>query len=454
MNSEEWEQLVNGYLNESLDDSEWDRLNRELERSRKSRDQFNESISLHQGLSEYHTTRQPILPIDTALPSPAGNPSARRLPVLLTMLYSTVLLGLLTIVIWQTTRPSAPLARIVWSDTLEPGPLSSGPFSIDSGFVEIEMQSGARFAMESGTSVHLIEPSRIRLVKGSIGAQVPERAKGFTVETSQGNIVDQGTRFGVSVDPETRLAHSELFDGKIEIHAGGTVTNFQGQAVISLSNGGKEIEHLGTEVKPLRYPMPQLVEIIPIVRGDFEPGENYVIADSKDTKLGDWGGNYARIVETSQGITPYHGKGMLQLVSSSEDETASGKRFCDVIQWVDFRQFPMSGATISASVRVNRVAGDEKTDTEFGLLVSAHTEIGEDKLITWNTSRLADSDPATWESLALTADLLPETRYISLRVGASENTQNDTTPGEVEFDGHYIDQVEMKLILPARPAMP
>ncbi|MEO0415784.1 MAG: FecR domain-containing protein [Verrucomicrobiota bacterium] len=453
MKQQELEKLVEGFLNDSLSSSEWDRLNTELESSRESRDIFRDSIELHGGLAEFHSLRDSIIPItDFAEDLPRQRTERSLWPLAATLTFAVIAIGVLGLFVWKLSLTEVGIAEIVSSDSQPKGTLKKGSFSIDSGFAEIEMSSGARFAMEHGTTVRLISGNRIRLVDGTIGVIVPKRARGFTVETDQGNIVDLGTRFGVSVDSQKQLAKAELFSGEIEIHSDGEITTFRGKNVITLTDS-EPPRRVDGSVEPQNFPMPKTTEVIPIVKGDFELGENYQIADSSEVRLGVWGGNYAKIVSESQGISPYAGEGMLKLVSSGPDEMASGRRFCDVLQWVDFRPYVLEGATISARAYINRVAGDEKTDTQFELKLSAHRALGGEKLIEWNTSRLADSDPETWEIIQCSGQLLPDTQYMVLRIGASENQLNNTEPGEIEFDGHYIDHIEMKLILPARPAV-
>ncbi|MEO0416191.1 MAG: hypothetical protein AAF226_14685, partial [Verrucomicrobiota bacterium] len=124
--------------------------------------------------------------------------------------------------------------------------------------------------------------------------------------------------------------------------------------------------------------------------------------------------------------------------------------FCDVMQWIDVSPYMTSGAKIVAKVRVNRVAGDEKTDTDFQISLSGHSSVGGEELAGWNTRQSADDEPNSWETLEVHGRLVLGTRYILLRLGAYENNSNEVKPGEVEFDGHFIDKAELKLIVPAR----
>ncbi len=456
MSAERLEKLIESYLNDTLSESEWAELNGELEKSGESRDRLREMVGTHQDLSELYSIRAPILPLE--LDSPVASVSAvpqRKGIFWMAVLYGILLVGFLGLLFFNLQKANQkPLAQIVSSDTLDRQPLMAGPFSLDTGMAEIEMRSGARFALEGGTSVRLIDVGKIRLVDGKIGVQVPVRAKGFTVETKYGNFVDLGTRFGVMVDHEAEAVESQLFEGRIEVHAGSQIKKFNNQAVVRLTaDDVAPIAVVDAQVDPLKFPMPRVVEIIPIVKGDFEPGDDYVIADSKDVPIGRWGGNFAKIVTHTDGIKPFEGKGMLKLLSSSQHAQASDKRFCDVVQGVDLSGYVTNKARFTARSRINRVEGDETTDTLFMLEISAYSTLDGDPLVNWHTTCFSDGDPKSWEELVVMADLPKETKFISLRVGVEEDRENDIEPSAVEFDGHFVDKVDLKLIIPARHSL-
>lgn len=445
------EDLIDSYLNESLSETEWAALNERLAQSGEARNEFRARVRVHSSLADHYSGADSVIEIPGAW---------KRSPGLgWTGVAAALLLGLFVVFAFWKMDAVSP-ARIISSDSLAPGPVSKGKFSIPQGFVEVEMAGGARFALEAGTEIEILGPDRVRLIRGSLGADVPECGRGFTVVTPGGEVVDLGTRFGVTVDSSGKTK-AELFQGEIEVHSGKESENFQGQAVVAISENGNEIVRLSESIRPHDFPMPELVEVIPIAQGNFEPGETYEIGESTRDEVGVWGGNVARIVTETDGITPFEGKGMLQLVSSSQDPAASGLTFCDVLQWIDLSEYVFRSATISARMKVNRIPGDEKTDTRFQMIVTPRSvppsslspeERQRSANLEWQVSREADGDASTWETLELTAPLTGETRFLQLHVGAAENRQNNSNPGEVEFDGHFIDQVELLLLIPARPA--
>jgi hypothetical protein len=70
------------------------------------------------------------------------------------------------------------------------------------GLAEIEFECGAQVILQGPAELVLVDGQTARLVHGSLTARVPEQARGFTVLSPQGKVVDLGTEFGLSVDEQ------------------------------------------------------------------------------------------------------------------------------------------------------------------------------------------------------------------------------------------------------------
>jgi hypothetical protein len=81
-----------------------------------------------------------------------------------------------------------------------PNELTAGEFDLKTGSVKIKLTSGASLFLASPTRIKLLDPKAVRLESGSITVDVPDQAIGFRVITNEADIVDLGTKFGVSVD--------------------------------------------------------------------------------------------------------------------------------------------------------------------------------------------------------------------------------------------------------------
>jgi hypothetical protein len=98
--------------------------------------------------------------------------------------------------------------------------------SLERGLAEIEFDQGARVILQGPAGIELLSGSKIRLSHGTLTARVPHRARGFTVLSPGGRVVDLGTEFGLSVDPGGATTVC-VFTGEVEAFAavGGAVRN-------------------------------------------------------------------------------------------------------------------------------------------------------------------------------------------------------------------------------------
>lgn len=452
--------LIDRHLNGLLKSDEAAELNHHLDTSRDARDRLRSRVALHDALHQHFQDPEALPAIS---PTASPRPQASRSPRLLLRFVLGALCALGgaigTTMLWpdaETTPPSV-VARVLSSGVEGPTSLLPGPFRAQGHFVEIAMENGAHVALEAGSEVELISADSLRLLRGSLGANVGPEARGFTVCTEGGDI-EKGTRFGVRVG-ETGV-RTELFAGELAVHTPAGTHAFRGKQRLILTSA-QAPRPLEGDVDPQHFPMPALVDVVPVAQGQFEPGDPFTIRGEEPVQPSEWGGNFSRIVTAHPEISPYQGRGMLQFLSTYKTPEATDRTFCDVNQWVDLGDYKDHERRFHASMFVNRVAGDEETDTRFILMIDAYrqtwSEIGdgasEPAIGAWRSELLTDEDPATWERVALQGELPPGTRYIRINLGPQENLLNDQQQGEIEFDGHFVDHVQLELHMPARPAL-
>lgn len=75
-----------------------------------------------------------------------------------------------------------------------------GRLTLESGVAEVTFNSGARVFLEGPAVLEVERPNRAFLASGRLTAEVPKPATGFVINTPRVNVVDIGTRFGVSVE--------------------------------------------------------------------------------------------------------------------------------------------------------------------------------------------------------------------------------------------------------------
>ena len=93
--------------------------------------------------------------------------------------------------------------------------LPAGKMSLKSGVAEIEFYSGSLIVLEGPAELEVKSVNDAVLHNGQLTAYVPSQAKGFSVKTPEGKIVDLGTSFGVRVNNGVTSVH--VFEGEVEV---------------------------------------------------------------------------------------------------------------------------------------------------------------------------------------------------------------------------------------------
>ncbi len=86
---------------------------------------------------------------------------------------------------------------------------------LERGLAEIEFDQGARVILQGPAGLELISASSALLRYGVLTARVPDRARGFTVLSPGGKVVDLGTEFGLSVN-DGGTTTVRVFKGEVE----------------------------------------------------------------------------------------------------------------------------------------------------------------------------------------------------------------------------------------------
>lgn len=124
-------------------------------------------------------------------------------------------------------RPVATLAEAEgckWAGsdlpTAEGAQLGAGTLSLVEGMATLEFESGAVVTLEAPTTLEVLSKMHCRLVEGSVVADVPESAHGFKIDTPDLEVVDLGTRFGVTANAFGN-SHVLVFEGEVEVGGAG-----------------------------------------------------------------------------------------------------------------------------------------------------------------------------------------------------------------------------------------
>jgi ferric-dicitrate binding protein FerR (iron transport regulator) len=132
--------------------------------------------------------------------------------------------------VWLWERQPAPVAVLSkaaackWGNsalpTLEGSELQPGLLELVDGIATLKFRSGAEVTLEAPVTLEVLSAMECRVRKGTVMAEVPPQAKGFTIHTPETKVVDYGTRFGVSASEDGKcLVH--VMEGLVEVERDG-----------------------------------------------------------------------------------------------------------------------------------------------------------------------------------------------------------------------------------------
>ncbi|MDR3403680.1 MAG: FecR domain-containing protein [Chthoniobacter sp.] len=94
--------------------------------------------------------------------------------------------------------------------------LGTGTLSLVEGIATLKFKSGAMVTIEAPTKLLIRDAMHCRLIEGTVTAEVPEPAHGFTIDTADLKVKDLGTRFGVTAG-STGNSQVRVFQGEVEV---------------------------------------------------------------------------------------------------------------------------------------------------------------------------------------------------------------------------------------------
>jgi ferric-dicitrate binding protein FerR (iron transport regulator) len=217
--SDRIERALEGLLSEN----EWQALQEEIVRDLATRAAYAERAWLH---SQLRSQRE-------RLPSLLAEPVTlrpKRWPIALAAATIAACLTLVACLLFLPRSQPAPVVPIVatltqadnckWAGSDLPtkvdSKLTAGTLSLVEGIATLKFECGATVTLEAPTTLEVTDSMHCRLVEGTVTAEVPEQAHGFTIVTPDIRVVDLGTRFGVTAG-STGNSQVRVFEGEVEI---------------------------------------------------------------------------------------------------------------------------------------------------------------------------------------------------------------------------------------------
>lgn len=151
----------------------------------------------------------------------------RRWPVAVWAAAAAACVTLITVVaLGKNTIFRRPVATLVqaenckWAGSDLPtavnSKLGTGTLALVEGIATLKFKNGAMVMIEAPTKLEILSAMHCRLIEGSLTAEVPEPAHGFTIDTPDMKVVDLGTRFGVTTG-SVGNSQVRVFEGEVEI---------------------------------------------------------------------------------------------------------------------------------------------------------------------------------------------------------------------------------------------
>jgi ferric-dicitrate binding protein FerR (iron transport regulator) len=169
--------------------------------------------------------------------------------------------------VWHGSRPLAIGAAV--------GP---GPLRLAAGSAQLTFPSGAVVALQAGAEIEVLGPNRLFLRGGRVSPFVPPQAKGFTVVSPGGQVVDYGTEFSIAVGGS---GQTDVFviDGEVGVTNG----HAAGSKEVRLTQGfGTQMS--AVEADPVMTQRPLLIDHFdrpdgPLMLKDIDPGQESRVAN-------------------------------------------------------------------------------------------------------------------------------------------------------------------------------
>ena len=131
----------------------------------------------------------------------------------------------------------------VWSDPniafeLRQGDIFPRVLTLVSGRVEFLFASGATAVIEGPATFEPVSHNTLRVTAGSVRCRCPRPGTELRVETPSGTIVDLGTEFAVSVEPNSRTQVA-VIEGEVRVDGRDSSRLMSAGEAVSIDRGGK-----------------------------------------------------------------------------------------------------------------------------------------------------------------------------------------------------------------------
>jgi len=129
-------------------------------------------------------------------------------------------------VVWLQSTRDGTVATLIraqqcqWAGsslpTVEGARLKPGMLDLIEGLAVLRFDSGAELVLEAPATVEVIDGMNCKLRRGTLVAEVPPQAKGFSIDTKDAKVIDWGTKFGLSAGEDGKYL-VQVLEGLVEV---------------------------------------------------------------------------------------------------------------------------------------------------------------------------------------------------------------------------------------------
>lgn len=278
-------------------------------------------------------------------------------------------------------------------------PVPLGNLSIESGVLQLEFYCGAVAVLEGPASFDLLATDLGHLHSGKIRARVPPQAKGFTIVTPAGEVVDLGTEFALAIgrDQPTEL---HVLDGEVRFHSAHAQESDQPRHVL----GGQGLR-FGTAIA-------DTAEISASGEGFVGPTELEAYSREQATsRYRDWQQHRQRLLQDPSLVAyyahspePRWSRTLRNLKPNAGDDTHGAIVGCDWVsgRWPGHRALKFRNASHRVSINLPGEFDSLTLSTWLSVnqlhpsnnVALMHPEIEQPRVVHWTLDRLIGVDAA------------------------------------------------------------
>jgi len=213
-------ELLDGSINETARVE----LNQVLSSSAGARREYREMMDLHARLHLEYTGGGGADFMPGAAPTRTAKSTLTRLPLWLAVAAAVALVAVLLSRSHNNAETFATIQSAhatSWGQgdlpTRKGSRLGQGTLKLEDGLAVLRFDSGAEVSLEAPVELQLLDSMHCRIIQGTAVTYVPESATGFRVGTPSAMVIDYGTRFAVSVDPQSGDTRTQVFEGLVDV---------------------------------------------------------------------------------------------------------------------------------------------------------------------------------------------------------------------------------------------